>query len=81
MSVDRFAGVGPHGVDQVGGGQRLQRAVDGGESDGVAATAQFVVQFLCGTESVDVVEQCDDRGPLAGGPDAGVGPAIGNHFH
>ena len=35
--VQRFAGVGAQRVDQSGGGHRLQRAVDGGQPDALAA--------------------------------------------
>ena len=65
-AVHRLTGVGADGVEQVGRGQRLQGAVDGGQSDVVAAPAEFVVQFLGGAEPVDVAEQVDDRCTLAG---------------
>ena len=70
--VHRFAGVGAQGVDQSGGGHRLQRAVDGGQADALAAAAQFVVQFLGGPEFVDVLEQRRDGGALPGGADGGA---------
>jgi len=44
--VDRLPGVGAHHVDEVGGGHRLERAVDGGQADVLTAAAEFVVQFL-----------------------------------
>ena len=83
-AVDRFAGVGTHHVDQISGGQRLQGAVDGGQTDIRAAATKLVMQFLCGSELLDGVEQCDDRSPLPGGAyTCARGPliAIGNHFH
>ena len=71
-AVDRFPGVSPHGVDQARGRQRLQGAIDGGKTDGRTAVAQFVVQFLRGTEAVERIEERDDGPTLPGGADAGA---------
>jgi hypothetical protein len=83
--VDRFAGIGAHRIEESGGGQGLQGPVHRRQSDVLTPTAQFVVQFLCRTEAVDVVEQGDDPGALAGRPHRSAGRgariAIGNHFH
>jgi len=41
--VDRFAGVGANHIDQIGGCQRLQGAIDGCQSDVLASAPEFVV--------------------------------------
>src|SRR6185436_4183348 len=74
--VHRLAGVGAQRVDEPVGGHRLQRAVHGREADALATAAQFVVQFLCGPEVVEVFQQRRDRGALAGRPHAGGGHSL-----
>src|SRR5262245_54296308 len=70
-AVHRLAGVGAQRVDQPVGGHRLQRAVHGRQTDALAAAPQFVVEFLRGSEVVEVFQQRRDRGALAGGPHSG----------
>src|SRR5690606_19050907 len=69
--VQRFTGVGAQRVDQPGRRHRLQGAVHRGQADDLTAPAEFVVQFLSGSEVVDLVQQRRHRGPLPGGPEAG----------
>jgi hypothetical protein len=54
--IDRFSRVDPQHVDSAGIRERLQRAVDGGETDTFAAAAKFVVQVLRRAELLDVVQ-------------------------
>ncbi len=70
--VDRFAGVGAQRVEHARGGHRLQRPVDGGQADVLAAPPQLVVQFLGRAEVVERVQQRRDRRPLPGRPHAGA---------
>ncbi len=65
-TVDRLAGVVAQRVEQTGAGHRLQRPVDGGQTDVLAAAAQLVVQLLGRAEIVQRVEQIP-RSPLAAG--------------
>ena len=66
-AVDGLARVGAQHVDLAAVGQRLQRAVHGGEADAVACAAQLLVDLLGGAEVVEAVQQCGDGGALAGG--------------
>ena len=65
--VDGLAGAGAQHVDLAGVGQRLQRAVDGGQADALADAAQLLVDLLGRAEVGRAVQQAGHRGPLAGG--------------
>ena len=88
-AVHRLAGIGAHHIDEIRRLQRLQSAIDGGQSDVRAVAAQLVVQFLRRTETVELLQQGDDRPALPGGPDAAAdgtqagtgGGAVRGHFH
>ncbi len=65
-AVGGLAVGGPQRVQLAGLGQRLQGAVDRGQSDAVAPLAQLVVDLLRRTELVQLGQHLLHGGPLAG---------------
>ena len=59
--VHGLAAAGAQDVDLAGVGQRLQRAVDGGQADALADAAQLLVDLLRGAEVGEPVQQARHR--------------------
>src|SRR5271166_1889062 len=72
-AVDGFTGVGTQRVDHSRRRHRLQRPVDGGQTDVLAAATQLVVQLLGRAEFVERLQKRRNRCSLAGGADARSG--------
>jgi hypothetical protein len=64
--VEMFAAGRAHHVHLAVVGHGLQRPVDGGQADPIAAHAQHGVQFLGAVEPVHPVQQGRDRAALPG---------------